>query len=81
MRRQESAHRSKLGRRQTSTRLLVKVALLGLWAYQRWISRFTPVCPQPECCSDYGIRMIRTYGLKIGLEKTISRIEDCGEVC
>lgn len=45
--------------------------------YQRYLSRWTPRCPQYESCSDYGIRMIHKHGVSRGLEMALERVQKC----
>lgn len=55
-----------------------RLGLAAIWLYQRLFSRWTPNCPEPETCSEFGKRMIREHGLELGLRLTIERIENCG---
>jgi len=52
--------------------------LMIIRLYQVFLSRWTPECPQEECCSDYAIRMVGKYGPRKGLDLAAKRVKECG---
>jgi hypothetical protein len=54
---------------------LVRVALRG---YQRWLSRFTPVCPSTPSCSAYALDAVARHGARRGLRLAAARVRACG---
>ncbi|TWF74394.1 hemolytic domain-containing protein [Pseudonocardia hierapolitana] len=53
---------------------LVRAALLG---YQRWLSRFTPVCPSTPSCSAYALGAVARHGARRGLRLAAARVRGC----
>ncbi len=55
-----------------------RLILAGLWVYRRWLTRYTPRCPDPVSCSEYGVWAVRTYGVTLGLELALEKVRNCG---
>lgn len=53
--------------------------LAGLWVYRRFLTRFTPACPDPVSCSEFAVRAVREHGVQVGLGMAVAKIEGCGK--
>jgi hypothetical protein len=54
---------------------LVAVLIRG---YQRWLTRFTPICPSTPSCSAYALAAVEALGSRRGLAAAAHRIRRCG---
>jgi putative component of membrane protein insertase Oxa1/YidC/SpoIIIJ protein YidD len=56
-----------------------RVGIAGIRLYQRFLSRYTTPCPEPESCSAYALRAVREHGLRAGLELAVLKVKHCGK--
>jgi putative component of membrane protein insertase Oxa1/YidC/SpoIIIJ protein YidD len=54
----------------------VVLAVLGV--YRRWLTRYTPRCPEPISCSEFAVWAVREYGVTEGLELALENVRNCG---
>lgn len=57
----------------------MRLTLFLIGVYRRFLTRYTPICPDAESCSAYAERVIQEHGLKIGLEMAVNKLKTCGK--
>jgi putative component of membrane protein insertase Oxa1/YidC/SpoIIIJ protein YidD len=55
-----------------------RLILVLFGVYRRWLTRYTPKCPDPVSCSAYGVWAVRTFGATVGLELALEKVKQCG---